>query len=480
MDNDNYKTKIAEYKIMINKSDSNLNKYLKELGAIYEKINMFYEAIVECYIKIIQIEPDNLTIINQIGVCYFNLSQFKLAIHYFKKVIKIKEHPDVCNNLSNCYANIKDYQSAEKILLISYGLDKNNNTTKSSLLQLYYYMKKYDESINIFKKIKNPEDKQKYNISFVYLAKKQFQKGFGLYETRLHHNNINVQTGLKDRVDIPNIKYWDGKQPCKNLLVVYEQGIGDNIQYYRFIVELANKYPNMQIYYFCKDIISRLFKIHTNINIISTIILTNYDNYVYIMSLPKLMNITNICPNITNYIHTNNDKMNYWVNTFSSLKRFKVGFVYNGLLSSFIEKYIPLIDFECLCELNIDLICIHRKNDIEKDINTISQKFKDNLHFFDIDNNSEPFEDTICILQNIDLLITIDTFIVHLAGILDVKTWLLLGKYSEWRWSDDKKLTYWYNSVELMRVEEEIDLKNILSSVKTKLSFLIDNISSKV
>ena len=119
------------------------------------------------------------------------------------------------------------------------------------------------------------------NIYFVYLAKKQFQKGFGLYETRLHHNNINVQTGLKDRVDIPNIKYWDGKQPCKNLLVVYEQGIGDNIQYYRFIIELSKKYPNMKITYFCKNIVAHVFKEYRNITVETNMFLGINNSFDY-------------------------------------------------------------------------------------------------------------------------------------------------------------------------------------------------------
>ena len=65
-------------------------------------------------------------------------------------------------------------------------------------------------------------------------------------------------------------------------------------------------------------------------------------------------------------------------------------------------------------------------------------------------------------------MITIDSAIVHLAGVLNVKTWLLLGKYSEWRWGDEDT-TYWYNSVELIRMREELEFKHILKKVKDKL-----------
>lgn len=121
---------------------------------------------------------------------------------------------------------------------------------------------------------------------------------------------------------------------------------------------------------------------------------------------------------------------------------------------------------------------MHKKDSIRDDIESLdlkeNKRLKEKITFFEIDNDV-PFEDTICLLQNIDLLLTIDTFIVHLAGVLNVKTWLLLGKYSEWRWSDTDS-TYWYNSVELLRVKEEIELKSILhTEVKPKLIDLIKN-----
>jgi ADP-heptose:LPS heptosyltransferase len=95
------------------------------------------------------------------------------------------------------------------------------------------------------------------------------------------------------------------------------------------------------------------------------------------------------------------------------------------------------------------------------------QGCKDRITHYDIDIE-KPFEDTIHLLQNLDLLISIDTYIVHLAGVLNVKTWLLLG-ISEWRWSDDESSTYWYDSVELIRAKEGADLKDVLQVVKNKL-----------
>jgi tetratricopeptide (TPR) repeat protein len=467
----NYTEAIQNYKKIIDLNPTNINKYLREFGEIYEKQNMFYEAI-ECYIKVLKTEKNDISVIgvltNQIGTCYFNLNQFKLSINYFKKVLLIKEISDVHCNIGICNISLKDYKEAEIYLLNSYKMDQNIRAS-SSLGQIYYYLKKYEKSIEYYKQIVTDNNYiDTYNLSFSYLAKRDFKNGLPLYENRLNFNNINKQTNLKDRVEIP-LEYWNGTDICNSLLIVAEQGLGDNIQYYRFIIELSEKYPKLKITYFCKKEISHIFKTYNNIEIVQNLYIFNYDYKLFIMSLPNILKLSVIVPNKINYINVNEDKLTFWKDKTNQLKRFKVGFVYNGLLSSFIEKNIPLQEYETLCDLNIDLICIHRKSEVVNDFNKIS--FRDKIIHYDIDND-KPFEDTIHLLQNLDLLITIDTFIVHLAGILNVKTWLLLGT-SEWRWSNDISKTYWYNSVELIRTKENEKLKDLIKTVKNKLSKIL-------
>jgi tetratricopeptide (TPR) repeat protein len=453
------------YKKIIDLNPQNINKYLQELGNIYEQTYQFVDAI-SCYKKILKTEKQNISTIgvltNQIGVCYYNIQDFTNAIDYFKKVLQIKQIPDVYCNIGQCNIGQKNYKEAENNLLRSFNMDRNPKSC-SSLGQIYYYMKKYDKSIEYYKYCSIVDDHLLYNLSFSYLSKKEFKTGFELYETRLNFNNINPQTGLKDRLDVP-LQYWNGIDKCNSLIIVAEQGLGDNIQYYRFIIELAEKYPEMNIHYFCKKELSHIFKTYKNITIIKELYFYNYDYKVYIMSLPKILGLTNIIPNQINYIQTNENKLTNWKNQLQPFK-YKIGFVYKGLLNSFIDKSIPLKEFEDLFNLDISFICLHKKKEIEDDLNNVL--FANKIISYDIDNDM-PFEDTICILQNIDLLITIDTFIAHLAGIMNIKTWLLLGT-SEWRWSDDHNKTYWYNSVELIRTTKEQSLKDLLVNVKERL-----------
>jgi len=462
------------YKKIIEYDPKNIT-YLQELILIYKQSKKILDAI-DCLKKIVILQPTNLIMLNEIGICYFTLTKYNDAINYFKQVLKINNRvPEVYKNIGTCYINLRDYKLAENNLLVSLRL-LDNDDINSALGDLYFYIKNYNYSISFYKKIKNIEKNPKclYNLCFPYLAKKEFIIGLNLYENRLKFNEIQAQTGQVQRVEIPWLSYWNGINHCDNLLIIYEQGIGDNIQYYRFIIELSLMYPNMKISYFCRDIVQNIFKTYNNIEIVS-----NIDNKVglnyklYIMSLPYILKVNNILPNKEQYICVNDKKNAFWNDKLSNLKRFKVGFIYNGLLSSFIEKNIPLDEFKTLCDLDIDLICLHKLGDIQNDINNID--FKDKINCYDIDKE-KPFEDTIAILQNIDLLVTIDTSVTHLAGILNVRTFLLLGYGSDWRWSDDNNNTYWYNSVELLRMKENKELKNIMLIVKNKINEIIKKV----
>jgi ADP-heptose:LPS heptosyltransferase len=428
-----------------------LEKNLLQLAENYENNNNFKGAL-GIYIKMKSTKP---YILNKIGMCYFNLDKYEMAIKNFEKILPLLNHPipDLLNNIGFCYGKIKDYDSAMKYYIQSNTINPNINNYKI-LGDINFYIKKYDLSIKYYNKAGDSHIVL-YNKCFPYLAQKQFKIGFELYEYRLF-NNYCEQTKKNNRVDIPNIDYWDGKKQCNRLLVVYEQGIGDNIMFFRFVIELSIKYPNMMIDYFCKDTVRHLLNTYNNINIIDNVILALYDYKLYIMSLPKILEITNIIPNSINYIKVNKEKLEYWNQKLSTINKFKVGIVNNGLLSSFIDKNIPFEYFKKLSELNVELISLDKDN---------SQ--------FEIDSD-KPFEDTICILKNIDLLITVDTSIVHLAGVMNINTWLLLGYGSDWRWfNDNMSVCPWYNSVQIIRMKENKPFYNILNEVYEILSNII-------
>jgi hypothetical protein len=460
---------IEKYNKLLKTDPYNIT-YLDELGNIY-KTTKQYEKAIEYYNNILCIQPFNGVHLNNLGMCYFGMKKYEIAINYFKKILVIKNDiPEVYNNISSCYVELLEYKSAESILNISLSL-RQDNDIHFKFANLYFYMKKYKESLVYFKKLPK-EPQYLYNMCFTYLALQKFKIGFKLYENRLLSNNIHPQTGEKERIDVPQLQNWNGIDDCKRLLVIYEQGIGDNIQYYRFIIELSLKYPNMKITYFCKNVVSSILMPYNNIVVNSRCIDTpNFDYKVFIMSLPSILKVESISPNIYNYILQDTAKINYWNEKMRPLKKYKIGFLHKGLLASFIEKNVSIKEFEKLTKLGLDIeiICICKLKELGDEIKSVK-----NITFFDIDNDS-PFTDTVAILQNIDLLITIDSALVHIAGIMGIKTWLLIGYGSDWRWGNTNQ-TYWYKSVEILRISTNIHLNNIMKDVQKRL---IDFVAAK-
>lgn len=443
---------------------------LEKKGNELEAQGNLREAI-KIYDEIITKFPGHGVVAHQIGICYFNLGEYQNAISAFKKVLCIKNDiPDVYNNLGTCYVKLRQYKAAETALLISLRI-KNADSTHYALGNLYFYVKQYNKSTFHYKQISdiNSNHRFLYNLGFAYLAKKKFIKGFSLYENRLKNTDIVPQTNEIPRVEIPWIPNWDGTLEYKHLLVIYEQGIGDNIQYFRFIIELSRKYPERKITYFCKNIVAHLFKPYPNIQVVLNLSTDMFDYKAYIMSLPFYLKVKTIEPITENYIATNPQKDQYWTEYFAthySKKHLKIGFVTTGLLSSFIEKNIPLMEWNTFSDLeHVSLICL------EKEFSKKDQTgFSKNISFLDFDKG-QPFEDTVSILPQLDLFITVDTAIAHLAGIMKIPTLLLLGYGSDWRWfSNSDTSSIWYSSsLELIRMQENKEMTELLPIVKSRL-----------
>jgi len=466
---------------------SNENKYLDYiLNAYRETISnknintnttIYMDAIANFKKLLTYVPPRSphfCIIHNEIGMYYVNCNDHKTAISHFKEILTVKNDiPDVYNNIAVCHGILKEYDKVRVCLNLSLRLHACDNVYLR-LGEVNLYTKQYDASIKAYESVRNPSSIDLYNSCFPYLAKKQFLKGYKLYENRLARNDISKQTNQVARVEIPSIPYWNGKDKCQHLMIIYEQGIGDNIQYFRFIVELSKKFPNLKITYFCKSNVSHLFNVEPYENIMicddsRPLDISVYDKKLYIMSLPYILKLEKITPNTRNYIAEDVNNNSTWNKALSKFDdKLKVGIVYSGLLISYIDKHIQLDDFKDICtDDRIQSFCLHQMDtNISTDFLNID--FADKIIKYDTLDKTKPFVDTMSLLRNIDVLITIDTSIAHLAGVMGVKTLLLIGYTSEWRWFDtDDKV--WYDSVEIIRMRQQKPLADLLPRVKNLL-----------
>lgn len=411
-----------------------------------------YHNAIKFFNKVLTLQKDNIVAFNNGGICFLTLKNYNKALEYFINAYNIdNQNIDIINNIGICYTRLDKLEDAILFYEKSVSI-KPELHILHELGFLNYILKNTTKSIKYYSRLENlfPNSyKTLTYCSLAYLLDKNFTKGFQLYENRfLCPVTSDYNSNFKLFNEIP---IWDGTQKCTKVIIIAEQGFGDTIQFFRFVIEIAQKFTEIEFTFFCQKPIGPLLNTLNLTNLLIKTSLSNktkYDFRTFTFSVPKLLNITNITPYTKDlYININKSKALEWKHKLSHLSGCKIGICYKGANIQTLEKYIPLYLFEEISNLDINIILL-QKGDGEEEYNDIT--FKNKIVKFDIDKE-QPFIDTISILQNIDLLITVDTAIVHLAGLLNINTYLLLGKVSEWRWGINDDSTYWYNSVSILR-----------------------------
>jgi len=113
-----------------------------------------------------------------------------------------------------------------------------------------------------------------------------------------------------------------------------------------------------------------------------------------------------------------------------------------------------------------------QKYDGLEELATVPSDFS--LHLFDnLDEQTGAFMDTAAIMKNLDLIITVDTAITHLAGALGCKTWLLLPLSTDWRWITDRTDSYWYPTITIFKQQEPFNWTKVIHNIENELRTII-------
>ena len=287
------------------------------------------------------------------------------------------------------------------------------------------------------------------DLGFCYLQLKDFKNGFNFLEKRFkgYHSKIQLFKETPQLENLNNIQQ-------KKIVVWYEQGIGDTLQFARYIKLLKEYQPN--ITFVIQEKLLDLFKeFDAEINIVSYNDVKNekFDFQTSLLNLIPLLN--------SGYEEIPYEKLQFSFTLTNSSNKFKVGFAHSGNpeYSRDLYRSIQSNTFEELFNLpNIEFFKLNSKfeNYIEKYENIFDYG---HLSIFEIAQK----------LSGFDLVITTDTFLVHLCGSLNVKCILILNYNSDWRWFDDSKHTKWYPSVRIIKQKKILKWEPI---IKTLMRFL--------
>jgi tetratricopeptide (TPR) repeat protein len=412
-----------------------------------------YDLALEYCEKALAVSENFIEALNSKGLCLFNLKKYEQANELFDKILKIrKDFPEAMENKANTLYALKEYDEA----LIFYEAIENKKdyhkvlNNKGLLLHAlghvkdkkYFNLAKdcYDQAI----KIKSDFADAYWNKSLTQLTLGEFTEGWKNYEYR-----FKLESAKPQFIEIPRLESLKNLTN-KRVLIWSEQGLGDSIQFSRYIYKLLDL--GAKITFDTSKLLMALMSRQFNCVINERgkgLVKNNFDFQIPLLSLPMLFNTNlNNIPFNSSYLKTSKEKDIEWLDKLKLTKqKLNIAITYAGNpdyladseRSASLEIFHPLVD-----KANLFLI----QKDIKKE-DEIFLKKHPQIKFIgkDIDN----FDDLASVVQNMDFVISTDTSIPHLAAAIGKRVFILLGKITDWRWMLNSGTSPWYNSATLLR-----------------------------
>ena len=425
--------------------------------------------------KILIVEPYNQDANLNLGLVLLEEKNYEKAILFFDKVIKIsKKNLNAHYHKGLSYFSIQKYNEAIHSFKVCINLNKNFYYSYLNLGHIYLRTKNFEQSVENYNKVLEFEpnhNNAKFNLAWNYFALNKLDTAFKYYEYR--KAKINQSQKLIDINKKFQPREWSGENlKNKKICIISEQGIGDNIQFFRYLYCIKEKY-NTEIIFYTEKNLKHLFsntpfKIIYNLNEIN-----NIDYYQHLLSLPGIFfkEKKEIQKNIP-YVQIDKANNNKWKKKLSKFEKPIVALNWQGDPNFLFDdtRSIKLSFFEKLIQIKkYNFISIQKNFGSEQiKINKYSNRIEDFTQ--EIDQNNKTFEDTISILNNIDMLITSDTAVAHLAGTMQIKTYLLLSYNPEWRWHIENKLKCFYPNINIIQQEKINDWPGVFKKLEKAIS----------
>ena len=305
-----------------------------------------------------------------------------------------------------------------------------------------------------------------FNLAVSYLLAGDYARGWPQYESRWRYEHLN---GLLPQFSQPR---WIGQSlKGKTILVLAEQGHGDNIQFIRFVGDLAAHGAKVLVK--VNDSLIPLFRC---IQQIAELYAPNdevapFDYWTPIMSIPLFLGTTvqNISP-AQFYLTAPQDLQQRWQEILGPKKRLRVGFCWSGRRDTWINRHKAL-PFEVMLDLikrnpNYEWINLQCDCTPEEEAQLMAAGVTA------YPGAIQTFADTAGLIMHMDVVLGVDTAVSHLAGALGRPLWIMLSQYAlDWRWLLDRDSSPWYSSARLFRQPSMGDWASVTDKIHKFLSW---------
>ena len=470
--------------IQINQLDPSFNY---KLGFAYDLNKKFPDAI-KYYEKCIDLNGKEVKFaLNNIGNIYLKKIKPKISLNFFLKAFSLDQNDKIIiNNLLTNYLQLRDKKNSDIFYTKAKNIDENFIEFQFSRAEYLILNNKIDEAIEILnsnkhqvkflsklikinftignieeaKKLLN-ESKEKIEkdsdylhfLGMRYLFEGDFDNGWKYYEYR----------SLKQLDSLENVREWKGEELNSKHIVVYsEQGLGDTIQFSKYIFPLLK--ISKEVTFIVQKKIQNIFRTdisNLKIGIEDSIQDKTFDYKISLGSILKYFYKEKLNKN-ENLIKINKDYSNKWIKEFDS-KKMNVGIAWSGSFTGPNEPYrsIPLRSLNKLFSLDVNFFCL--QNEIwESDLDYFKSSKIINFGKYN-------FGELTSIIPCLDLVISSDTSLLHLSASLNKETWGIINLSPDWRWGEFNKINP-YSSLKLFRQKNFNNWDNVENEIFESLN----------
>ncbi len=449
---------IAEFKKAV-ALNPHWSEAYSHLGLAYQQINYLDQA-AEAYEQAIGLNPAG-AVYNNLGVVKEHQNDLKAAERYYRKCLDIEpDNADAHYNLGNIYLRRYELDHARQCFTRALACNPDHIKALCNQGRAYHLSGLFERAVACFEKalaIRPDYAEARFNRAITLLLQGYWSSGWPEYEWRFRcHNHKRLYPHhLSGR-------RWDGCSfKGQTLLVHSEQGIGDALQFVRFLPRVKS-FGGRVVFEARKSLIN-LFRCLKAVDDLIELSHTTppqvpYDYYIPLCSLGGIFQCTPASvASQEPYLFADRDKTRFWKKQLPA-GFFNVGLVWGGN-DTYKERSCTLSDFSPLSEIEgINWIGLQKgpaADQIRKApflIENWGSKFND-------------FSDTAAAMDCLDLIISIDTSVAHLAGAMGKPVWVLLPAVPDWRWLTNRNDSPWYSNMRLFRRSRGAEWKSVISQL---------------
>jgi hypothetical protein len=305
-----------------------------------------------------------------------------------------------------------------------------------------------------------------FNLAVSYLIQGDYARGWPAYECRWNYEHL---AGTQPQYAQPR---WAGQDlRDKTILVIGEQGHGDNIQFMRFLFNLHAAGARVLF-----QVTDGLIPMLSGSNVVYWVgrysdTPPEFDYWIPIMSLPGILGITTEnLPKVVSYLNAHQDLFQQWQQRLGPKKRMRVGFCWSGRKDNWLNthKGMPFDQMMQLVKNNPTYEWVNLQVDASDEEDAVLAA----LGVTRYPGTIGSFADTAALIAHMDVVLSVDTSIAHLSAALGRPTWLMLNWFAPcWRWMLNRDSSPWYSSMRIFRQPAQDDWTSVTKKIEQYLSW---------